>query len=42
MQKTIDNSNRHRINFMRALKNAVACGDLTKYQANKLRNEYDE
>jgi len=42
MQETIDNSNRHRIQFMRALENGVACGDITKYQADKLRRGYDE
>lgn len=39
-QVTIDGSSRHRIQFMKALDNAVKCGDLTSYQADKLRKEY--
>lgn len=42
MQRTIDNSNRHRINFMRALDNAVNNGDLTVSKARDLRRSYDE
>ena len=32
----------HRIVFMKALRNGLKRGDLTQYQADKLRREYDE
>lgn len=41
-QVTIDGSSRHRISFMKALRNGVRKGDLSKYEADKLRRGYDE
>ena len=41
-QKTIDNSDPHRIYYMKALKNALDKGDISQYQADKLRKEYDD
>lgn len=41
MQRTIDNSSHHRIQFMQALKNGVMCGDLSEGKARELRRSYD-
>ena len=41
MQNTIDNSSRHRISYMNALKNGVRNGDLSEGKARELRRSYD-
>ena len=41
-QLTIDNSNRHKIQYLKALDNGVTSGDLTQYQADKLRKDFLE
>jgi len=41
MQNTIDGSNRHRIQYMSALKKGVACGDMSEGKARELRRSYD-
>ena len=42
MQKTIDQSNRHRIQYMKALENASKNGDITQWKAKELRKGYDD
>ncbi len=42
MQTDLEGNVGHRIRYMQALAKAVVNKDITPYQADKLRREYDE